>query len=106
MLCAPGLEQKSPKYGPWAKAALHVFTRPTPFRLRHIVVLRNGNFYKVDTLDADGNILSPAVIKGSIQHILADETPRNQESIALMTTENRDVWAEVRCALNSKPLSV
>ncbi|KAG8183892.1 hypothetical protein JTE90_002461 [Oedothorax gibbosus] len=63
---------------------------------RHIVVLRNGYFYIFDAIDGDGNILPPAHIYNHINYILSDPRPPNPHSISLLTTENRDTWADAR----------
>ena len=63
---------------------------------RHVVVLRNGHFYKINTLDVDGNIMDPWTIQASINDILNDQRPPVEDSIAYLTTTDRDTWATAR----------
>ncbi|CAL8077711.1 unnamed protein product [Orchesella dallaii] len=64
--------------------------------VRHIAVMRNGNVYSVEVLDSDGNILPISVLMGSLEFILNDQTPPAKDPIGVMTTENRNKWADVR----------
>lgn len=63
---------------------------------RHVVVLRNGYFYVFDAIDGDGNIMPHAHLYNHIKYILSDTRPAPSHPISLLTTENRDTWAEVR----------
>ncbi|XP_056001188.1 carnitine O-palmitoyltransferase 2, mitochondrial-like [Ostrea edulis] len=63
---------------------------------RHLLVMRNGNFYVFDVLDASGNILEPGVIMASLHQIMQDQSPPNTEPVAVFTAEDRDVWASYR----------
>lgn len=63
---------------------------------RHILVLRNGHFYVFDVIDGDGNIMPPSHIYSHMSYILSDSRKRPSHPISLLTTENRDVWAEAR----------
>ncbi|GIX72261.1 carnitine O-palmitoyltransferase 2, mitochondrial [Caerostris extrusa] len=63
---------------------------------RHIVVLRKGHFYVFDVLDEDGNIIPPSHIYDLIDHILTDAEAPSSHPISILTTENRDVWANAR----------
>lgn len=75
---------------------------------RHLVVLRNGNFYSVDVLDEAGNIESPEILLARFQHVLSDNRPPAENPLGMLTTENRDTWAKIRYHLseigNEKPL--
>jgi len=84
--------------------------------VRHITVMRRGHLYSLDVLDASGNtllpiaflrtsnfnlifignILPPDEIMGGLDLILKDNVAPSQTPMGLMTTENRDKWAETR----------
>ncbi|TMW65730.1 hypothetical protein Poli38472_008372 [Pythium oligandrum] len=66
---------------------------------RHIVVQRGSKFYKFDVLKADGSAVPDEQILANIEAILAEpltlgtvEAP----GVGLMTTLNRDTWANAR----------
>lgn len=63
---------------------------------RHLLVLRNGNFYIFDAIDGDGNIVKPAVIQAHLKSILAANSQIPAFPLACLTTENRDTWAGLR----------
>lgn len=68
----------------------------------HIVVLRRGQFYWFDCLDADSRpCLSDRELAHNLQAIIldADASPVStvaKSAIGLLTTENRKVWSELR----------
>ncbi|KAF9809373.1 hypothetical protein IEO21_07414 [Rhodonia placenta] len=72
---------------------------------RHIVVLRRGQFYWFDVLDADNRpVLTEREILRNLQAVVSDanevpvqEVARN--SIGVLSTENRKVWSSLRGAL-------
>ncbi|KAI0762152.1 acyltransferase ChoActase/COT/CPT [Trametes elegans] len=74
---------------------------------RHIVVLRRGQFYWFDVLDAENRpVLTEREILRNLQAIVSDadqmpihEVARN--SIGVLSTENRKVWSQLRKALIS-----
>lgn len=63
---------------------------------RHVLVMRNGNMYVFDVVDRDGNLLKPTEIQAHLNYILTDLTPAPAFPIGILTSENRDVWAELR----------
>ncbi|XP_025283437.1 carnitine O-palmitoyltransferase 2, mitochondrial isoform X1 [Canis lupus baileyi] len=63
---------------------------------RHLLVLRKGHFYVFDVLDQDGNIVSASEIQAHLKYILSDSSATPDFPLAYLTTENRDVWAELR----------
>ncbi|CAK8671477.1 unnamed protein product [Clavelina lepadiformis] len=63
---------------------------------KHIVVLRNGHIYTVQTLKDDGGIIDAATVKACLNDILADKRPPPDHSVAYMTSTNRDTWCRVR----------
>lgn len=68
---------------------------------KHVVVQRRGNFYVFDVLDSDGNLLSPTEILAHLEKILNDNQPQTDYSVGILTTQNRDKWAEQRTHLES-----
>lgn len=63
---------------------------------KHVAVLRNGQFYIFDVLDANGNLKQPQEILANMQEIINAPTSNDKNSITVMTTENRDVWSDFR----------
>ncbi|XP_055636894.1 carnitine O-palmitoyltransferase 2, mitochondrial [Toxorhynchites rutilus septentrionalis] len=67
---------------------------------KHVLVIRNGNMYSVDVMDETGNIEQPATLLARFKHVLEDNRPPNETPLSLLTTENRDTWAEIRYHLH------
>uniref|UniRef100_A0A8D0DVT5 Carnitine O-palmitoyltransferase 2, mitochondrial n=1 Tax=Salvator merianae TaxID=96440 RepID=A0A8D0DVT5_SALMN len=63
---------------------------------RHLLVLRNGNFYTFDVIDRDGNIVKPSEIQAHLKYILSDKSQVPEFPLAYLTSENRDTWALLR----------
>lgn len=70
-----------------------IFRNPSA---RHVLVMRNGHFFTFNVIDSNGHIMEPEYISSCIKHILEDPSAENQCPIGVLTTENRDVWAEAR----------
>ncbi|XP_077005725.1 carnitine O-palmitoyltransferase 2, mitochondrial isoform X2 [Tamandua tetradactyla] len=70
-------------------------------KARHLLVLRKGHFYVFDVLDQDGNVVSASEIQAHLKYILSDNNPAPEFPVAYLTSENRDVWAELRQKLVS-----
>jgi carnitine O-palmitoyltransferase 2 len=70
---------------------------------RHVVVMRGGRFYSVDALGADGTPTPLPQLRAEIEAILADQRPAlpMEASIGVLTSENRDKWADARAALEA-----
>ena len=62
----------------------------------HVLVMRNGNFFVFDVLDSNGSILDPTHIASCLQEILNDCSAVNKFPVGVLTTENRDIWADAR----------
>lgn len=75
-----------------------IFRNPSA---RHVLVMRNGNFFVFDVLDRNGNIMEPAYIANCLKYILENNSGASQFPIGILTTENRDVWAASRLHLES-----
>lgn len=63
---------------------------------RHLLVIRQGNLYVFDALDRDGNLKKPSEIQAHLKYILADPTPASSFPLGVLTSENRDTWADLR----------
>lgn len=67
----------------------------------HILVMRNGNFYIMDVLDKAGNILPAEVLMAGLKCVLEDKSSPADLPLGVLTTENRDVWANARKHIKS-----
>ncbi|XP_040216392.1 carnitine O-palmitoyltransferase 2, mitochondrial [Rana temporaria] len=65
-------------------------------KARHLLVLRNGNFYAFDVLDKDGSIVNASEIKAHLNYILSDNTPTPEFPLGYLTSEDRNTWAIMR----------
>lgn len=63
---------------------------------RHILVMRNGHFYVFEVLDGFGNILHPSEIQAHLSQIVYDADRLPEFGLCYMTTEERNIWANVR----------
>uniref|UniRef100_A0A336MKE1 CSON002345 protein n=1 Tax=Culicoides sonorensis TaxID=179676 RepID=A0A336MKE1_CULSO len=65
---------------------------------KHIVIFIKGHAYTMDVLDAHGNIESPSIILNRLKYVvrLAENDTQNEFPVSVLTTENRDVWANMR----------
>lgn len=68
----------------------------TDEKAKHLLVLRNGNFYVFDVIDRDGNIVKPSEIQAHLKYILSDNSPAPAFPLAFLPSENRDTWALLR----------
>ncbi|WP_413283541.1 choline/carnitine O-acyltransferase [Vibrio sp. MA40-2] len=64
---------------------------------KHIVVLHNQSIFKVEILDGQGNRQPASSIKRQVECILS--STQQGQNIGLLTTLNRDDWAETRTKL-------
>lgn len=64
---------------------------------KHIVVMHNMRMYKIDILDTAGSIRCPAAIEFDLECILS--IPGEGQNLGLLTTMQRDDWAESRADL-------
>ena len=67
---------------------------------RHIIIMKDGDFYKLNVLDEYENIASPQFIYSNIKYICdTPNVPSNQYCIGVLTTRPRDDWANLRSQL-------
>lgn len=48
-----------------------------------------------------GNVMEPAYIMSCLKNILQDTSAANEHPLGVLTTENRDSWAQARAHLES-----
>lgn len=69
---------------------------------RHMLVIKDGEFYTFDVLDQNGDLNSPEYIYANLYHISSQKKPTNNSlSITELTTAERDFWANEREYLTS-----
>ncbi|RHY33667.1 hypothetical protein DYB32_002017 [Aphanomyces invadans] len=73
-------------------------------RSEHIVVLHRNAFYKVQVLDGK-KVVSQASLQASLGHISTHGASSTAPNIAVLTSEDRDVWANVRTNLRQEPVN-
>lgn len=62
----------------------------------HIVVVRNGNLYEFEVVDENGEFLSEKDLERQFQRIQDLAKTANNSPVGVLTTENRDTWAQAR----------
>ncbi|XP_076246066.1 carnitine palmitoyltransferase 2 isoform X2 [Calliopsis andreniformis] len=67
---------------------------------RHVIVMRKGYIYSFDVLDENGYIFEPPKIAACLKSILEDNRPVNKSPIGILTTSERDLWANTRIHLS------
>ncbi|XP_014272988.1 carnitine O-palmitoyltransferase 2, mitochondrial [Halyomorpha halys] len=68
---------------------------------KHIIIMKNGNVYKLNVLDENGQILDPVVIYSGLKLILDDKKKPAEFPVGILTTEDRDIWSKAREHLES-----
>ena len=66
---------------------------------KHIVVMRKGRFYAFNVMNEEGNIVSPKEVATNLQNILDDQRPETDTPIGILTTSERNKWANTRAHL-------
>ena len=67
---------------------------------KHVVFIHNGQFYKFDVLDQNGNLKSPQDIYNFVQN-LSEYTELHEQSITPFSALDRDTWTAVRAKLEN-----
>jgi carnitine O-palmitoyltransferase 2 len=60
---------------------------------RHVTVLRGGEFFKVEVMDAKRNPYSAATIAKSLEQVVNNRESSDVIGLAALTTLDRDAWA-------------
>ncbi|KZC11017.1 Carnitine O-palmitoyltransferase 2, mitochondrial [Dufourea novaeangliae] len=63
---------------------------------RHVIVMRKGYFYSFDVVNENGHIYESKTIAACIKTILEDDRATNKCSIGVLTTAERNLWADTR----------
>lgn len=64
---------------------------------KHIVVLSNNQFYKLDIIDGNNLPLAPQVLENSLKRITEDSKKNtSKDCFGVLSAEDRDVWATQR----------
>lgn len=66
---------------------------------KYIVVLYKGNIFTVDVLEDSGETRSFPEIEEDFKHIISKSEGSDDEEIGILTTMNRDKWADARESL-------
>jgi carnitine O-acetyltransferase len=76
---------------------------------RHIIVIRNGHFFRVDILyESPEGVLSMAPashIMQQLETVLSDAREPAQFPVGILTSEHRDTWTHMRERLASDPFN-
>ena len=69
---------------------------------RHVIVVCNGLYYKIDVYDSDNQIISMKSLEEKIDWIITDSNEQkdliseDEKSISSLTTLERNQWAQIR----------
>lgn len=65
---------------------------------KHVVFIKNGQFYSFDVLDPKGDIKSPEEIFSAVHHLVSmkSENQHALDSITPLSAEDRSIWASAR----------
>ena len=65
--------------------------------VRHIMVIKNGHYYKVTILEKDGQMLPAEKIAATMKYLCEDlKEEKNKHPLGYFTADNRDRWANAR----------
>lgn len=65
--------------------------------IRHMIVIKNGHYYKVNILEQDGKLLPAEKIASIMKYLCEDlNEPENPYSLGYFTADKRDRWALIR----------
>ncbi|KAH9248971.1 hypothetical protein BASA81_013371 [Batrachochytrium salamandrivorans] len=67
-----------------------------PSKNNHIVVLRNNQFFIIQTTHSNGSQLSTVDLQAQIQKVYDQAGSTKDIPVGLLTAENRDVWTQAR----------
>eukprot|EP00960_Hanusia_phi_P027250 746718-Hanusia_phi.AAC.1 len=66
---------------------------------KHVVIQRGTEFWSLDILDDNGNVISADQILSAMQHILSTPVKYDDPSVGILTATDRNEWATARSKL-------
>jgi len=72
---------------------------------RHVVVIHDGKYFKVEVITADGKHASPAALEGVMQSIVSGFKDAPKVDIGVLSGEDREWWAKERKSLEDSPVN-
>ena len=66
---------------------------------KHVVIMKDGNLYTIEVLDATGNIRDPEFIMSQLKYLESINKVPSANPIGALTSQNRRVWAAARTHL-------
>ena len=70
-----------------------------PVTHNHVVFVRKNKFFAVPLADASGRELSAAELEVQIERVIQLAGAEKAPAVGALTSENRDVWADVSAAV-------
>lgn len=67
---------------------------------KNIIVMRKGHFYSFNVIDENGYICKPNEIASCLKSILEATISVNENPIGILTTSDRNLWANTRMHLS------
>ena len=68
---------------------------------KHILIMKDGNFFTLEALDSNGNIHEPGFILAQLKYLASICPAPSPNPIGALTTQNRRIWAAARNHLTS-----
>ncbi|XGW11011.1 hypothetical protein V3C99_012483 [Haemonchus contortus] len=62
---------------------------------KHIIVIHNGHLFSMPVLNAAGQPLSLSALSGFFSDVIRQSHERKQHAVGIVSSDNRDRWAEV-----------
>lgn len=66
-----------------------------PAKHNHVVFVRKNKFFQVPLATEDGRELTAAELEAQIEKVISLAGEEKAEPVGALTSENRDIWADV-----------
>ncbi len=66
---------------------------------KHIVVMKGGQFWRVQILDSNNRIIPKEALNTSLKEVIRQSKSNSSLPIGLLTTQDRDLWANQYSAI-------
>lgn len=66
---------------------------------KHVLVMKDGNFYSIEVLDSSGNIREPEFVYSQLKYLASINPAPAANPIGALTTQNRRIWSAARTHL-------